>query len=107
MSADADLTQPDVIMRLTGHGGAELLHGQTTANFKQLVPGEHRYAAFCNPKGRVLADIRAVMISDELILLRGRLTVMHQLSRAFKAVSYVCPRAARTDGLADCRLPVD
>ena len=84
MSADADLNQPDVIMRLTGKGGAELLHGQTTANFKQLVPGEHRYAAFCNPKGRVLADIRAVMISDELILLRGRLPVMHQLAEHLK-----------------------
>ena len=84
MSADADLNQPDVIMRLTGQGGAELLHGQTTANFKQLVPGEHRYAAFCNPKGRVLADIRAVMISDELILLRGRLPVMHQLAEHLK-----------------------
>ena len=84
MSADADLNQHDVIMRLTGQGGAELLHGQTTANFKQLGPGEHRYAAFCNPKGRVLADIRAVMISDELILLRGRLPVMHQLAEHLK-----------------------
>ena len=48
MSADADLNQPDVIMRLSGQGGADLLHGQTTANFKQLVSGDHRYAAFCN-----------------------------------------------------------
>ena len=84
MSADADLNQPDVIMRLTGQGGAELLHGHTTAKFKQLFPGEHLYAAFCNPKGRVLADIRAVMISDELILLRGRLHVMHQLAEYLK-----------------------
>ncbi len=84
MSADANPNQPDVIMRLTGQGGAEMLHGQTTANFKQLVPGEHRYAAFCNPKGRVLADVRAVMISNELILLRGRLPVMQRLTEHLK-----------------------
>ena len=98
MSADADLNQPDVIMRLTGQGGAELLHGQTTANFKQLVPGEHRYAAFCNPKGRVLADIRAVMISDELILLRGRLTVMHHLAEHLKPfLMFARAQLAQTD----------
>jgi folate-binding Fe-S cluster repair protein YgfZ len=98
MSTDADLNQPDVIMRLTGQGGAELLHGQTTANFKQLVPGEHRYAAFCNPKGRVLADIRAVMISDELILLRGRLPVMQQLAEHLKPfLMFARAQLAQTD----------
>ena len=98
MSADADLNQPDVIMRLTGQGGAELLHGQTTANFERLVPGEHRYAAFCNPKGRVLADIRAVMISDELILLRGRLTVMRHLAEHLKPfLMFARAELAQTD----------
>ena len=98
MSADADLNQPDVIMRLTGQGGAELLHGQTTANFKQLVPGKHRYAAFCNPKGRVLADIRAVMISAELILLRGRLPVMHQLAEHLQPfLRFARAQLAQTD----------
>ena len=98
MSADADLNQPDVIMRLTGQGGAELLHGQTTANFERLVPGEHRYAAFCNPKGRVLADVRAVMISDELILLRGRLTVMRHLAEHLKPfLMFARAELAQTD----------
>jgi folate-binding protein YgfZ len=98
MSADADLNQPDVIMRLSGQGGAELLHGQTTANFKQLVSGEHRYAAFCNPKGRVLADVRAVMISDKLILLRGRLPVMQQLAEHLKPfLMFARAQLAQTD----------
>ena len=75
-----------------------MLHGQTTANFERLVPGEHRYAAFCNPKGRVLADVRAVMISDELILLRGRLTVMRHLAEHLKPfLMFARAELAQTD----------
>ena len=92
MSADADLNQPDVIMRLTGQGGAELL----TARRLQISSNSSRASIatrLSQSKGRVLADIRAVMISDELILLRGRLPVMHQLAEHLKP-SYVCPRAS-------------
>jgi folate-binding protein YgfZ len=38
------------------------------------------YTAFCNPKGRVLADALAIIISDDTVLLRGRKPVMEALS---------------------------
>ena len=71
-------------MRLQGEGGAELLHGQTTADFKELRAGESRYAAFCDPKGRILADVRAVMISPDDILVRGRTQVLERLAEHLK-----------------------
>ena len=67
-------------MRLQGKAAGDFLHGQTTADFNACVPGDIRYAAFCNPKGRVLADILAVVVSDAEILLRGREPVMHKLA---------------------------
>ena len=76
--------QRDIVMRLQGEGGAELLHGQTTADFKELRAGESRYAAFCDPKGRVLADVRAVMISPDDILVRGRAQVLEKLTEHLK-----------------------
>ena len=57
-------------MSLTGSAGKEFLHGQTTADFSSCGDGDVRYAAFCNPKGRVLADVLAVIIDDEQILTR-------------------------------------
>ena len=56
--------QADTVMRLQGKAACDFLHGQTTADFKACAPGDVRYAAFCNPKGRVLADILAVVVSD-------------------------------------------
>ena len=76
--------QRDIVMRLQGQGGAELLHGQTTADFKEPRSGESRYAAFCDPKGRVLADVRVVVISQDEILLRGRAQVIEKLAEHLK-----------------------
>ncbi len=76
--------QRDIIMRLQGQGSAELLHGQTTADFRKPRAGESRYAAFCDPKGRVLADVRAVVISQDEILLRGRAQVIEKLADHLK-----------------------
>ena len=76
--------QRDIVMRLQGEGGAELLHGQTTADFKELRAGQSRYAAFCDPKGRILADVRAVMISPDDILVRGRTQVLERLADHLK-----------------------
>ncbi len=76
--------QRDIVMRLQGEGAAELLHGQTTADFKELRAGESRYAAFCDPKGRVLADVRAVLISPQDILVRGRAQVLEKLAEHLK-----------------------
>ena len=71
-------------MRLSGSGGREFLHGQTTADFNDCGAGGLRYAAFCNPKGRVLADVLAVVVDDQEILLRGRATVMAALAEHLK-----------------------
>ena len=71
-------------MQLSGSGGREFLHGQTTADFKDCGVGSLRYAAFCNPKGRVLADVLAVIIDEQEILLRGRTTVMAALAEHLK-----------------------
>lgn len=84
MPTEINGQHPDIIVRLQGAGGAELLHGQTTADFKNLGAGDVRYAAFCDPKGRVLADVRAVVISDTEILLRGRAPVIEHLSAHLK-----------------------
>ena len=71
-------------MRLSGNGGREFLHGQTTADFSDCEVSSFRYAAFCNPKGRVLADVLAVIIDEQEILLRGRTTVMAALAEHLK-----------------------
>ena len=71
-------------MRLSGSGGREFLHGQTTADFNDCGAGSVRYAAFCNPKGRVLADVLAVVIDEQEILLRGRTKVMAALAEHLK-----------------------
>ena len=71
-------------MRLSGIGGREFLHGQTTADFNDCGAGDLRYAAFCNPKGRVLADVLAVIVDDQETLLRGRATVMAALAEHLK-----------------------
>ncbi|MBS58890.1 MAG: hypothetical protein CL588_02845, partial [Alteromonadaceae bacterium] len=71
-------------MRLSGSGGKEFLQGQTTADFNDCGPGDLRYAAFCNPKGRVLADVLAVIIDEQEILMRGRATVMAALAEHLK-----------------------
>lgn len=84
MPPETDRQQSDIIVSLQGPGVAELLHGQTTADFKGLSAGDVRYAAFCDPKGRVLADVRAVVISDAEILLRGRAPVIERLTKHLK-----------------------
>ena len=71
-------------MSLTGTAGKEFLHGQTTADFSSCVDGDVLYAAFCNPKGRVLADVLAVIVDDTQVLLRGRQAVMLALSEHLK-----------------------
>ena len=71
-------------MRLSGSGGRGFLHGQTTADFNDCGAGDLRYAAFCNPKGRVMADVLAVVVDDQEILLRGRATVMAALTEHLK-----------------------
>ena len=84
MTSDSASQHPDIIMRLEGSGAADLLHGQTTADFSACQEGDVRYAAFCNPKGRVLADVRVVVIHENEMLLRGRREVMLRLAEHLK-----------------------
>ena len=91
-------------MSLTGSAGREFLHGQTTADFSSCGDGDVRYAAFCNPKGRVLADVLAVIIDDEQILLRGRQAVMLALSEHLKPyLAFSRCVLAATDWITECR----
>ena len=91
-------------MRLTGSAGKEFLHGQTTADFSSCVDGDIRYAAFCNPKGRVLADVLAVIINNEEVLLRGRQVVMSALSEHLKPyLAFSRCTLATTEWITVCR----
>jgi tRNA-modifying protein YgfZ len=49
---------------LTGAGAGELLEGQVTNAVEDLQPGEGRYAAFLNPKGKLRADARVLRIAE-------------------------------------------
>ena len=90
-------------MRLSGSGGREFLHGQTTADFSCCGAGDLRYAAFCNPKGRVLADVLAVIVDEQEILLRGRRTVMAALAEHLKPyLGFARCSLAPTDWRIDC-----
>jgi folate-binding protein YgfZ len=50
---------------LRGPDSAEYLQGQVTNDVQELSPGEGCYAALLNPKGRILADMRVIMVTPE------------------------------------------
>ena len=77
--------EPDeCILKLAGADAKAFLQGQTTADFQAAEVGARVYAAFCDAKGRVLADALAVVIADTTILLRGRQSVLAQLATHLK-----------------------
>ena len=77
--------EPDeCILKLAGADAKAFLQGQTTADFQAAEVGARVYAAFCDAKGRVLADTLAVVIADTTILLRGRQLVLAQLATHLK-----------------------
>ena len=55
-SAPADLRLPLAALRFVGADAAQFLQGQLTADCLRLPRGEWRYAAYCSPKGRILAN---------------------------------------------------
>ena len=57
--------ETDLVMTLAGADAIHFLQGQTTADFENTEPGAVRFAAFCNPKGRVIADVLAIVVSNE------------------------------------------
>lgn len=58
-----DHTQPDVslthlaCLRAQGKDAADFLQRQLTCDVRTILPGTARLAAWCNPKGRVIADL--------------------------------------------------
>jgi tRNA-modifying protein YgfZ len=60
-------------LALTGAGAVEFLNGQITNELADLGPGEGRYAAFLTNKGKMLGDLRVLVLGegatvDELLL---------------------------------------
>ena len=60
----------EVLLKLDGIDARKVLQGQTTANFEAAKAGDVVAGAFCDVKGRVLADFLAAIITDESIFLR-------------------------------------
>jgi len=51
-------------LHLRGAGAGQLLEGQVTNAVEDLQPGEGRYAAFLNPKGKLRADVRVLRLGE-------------------------------------------
>ena len=58
------------VLSLTGPDALSFLQGQTTANFIGLHYPAQVFGAFCDVKGRILADFLALVIDSETVLLR-------------------------------------
>jgi tRNA-modifying protein YgfZ len=52
-------------LALTGAGAVEFLNGQVTNELLGLKPGEGRYAAFLTHKGKMLGDLRVLVVGDD------------------------------------------
>ena len=98
-SADTDL-----VMTLAGADAVHFLQGQTTADFENTEAGAVRFAAFCNPKGRVIADVLAVIVNAEHVMMRGRQAVMTALAVHLKPyLSFSKSSLSHSDWRVSCR----
>ena len=70
----------DTILEFNGSDARTVLQGQTTRNFADAAEGSVLEGAFCDLKGRVIADFCAVIASDDCILLRTNAEVAASLS---------------------------
>ena len=70
----------DTILEFNGSDAHSVLQGQTTRNFADAAEGSVVEGAFCDLKGRVIADFCAVVVSDDRILLRTNAEVAINLS---------------------------
>jgi tRNA-modifying protein YgfZ len=73
-------------LALTGPGAKEFLAGQVTNDTESLSPGNGCYAAFLTPKGKMLGDLRALDLGEELFLdtERPALQALFDMIRRFK-----------------------
>ncbi|WBY02014.1 folate-binding protein [Ramlibacter tataouinensis] len=61
------------VIRAQGEDAARFLHNQLTQDFALLPPDQARLAAFCTPKGRMLASFVGVAPApDDILLLTSR-----------------------------------
>jgi tRNA-modifying protein YgfZ len=79
-------------LALTGSGAIEFLNGQVTNELADLKNGEGRYAAFLTHKGKMLGDLRILLVDEgegsqpELLLdtERAALQALFDMIRRFK-----------------------
>lgn len=60
------------LVSVTGEQGNSFIHGQVTADISALEPGQWRWGAHCDPKGRMLATFRTFKLGDALMMLEPR-----------------------------------
>ena len=100
----ANPADTDLVMTLAGADAVHFLQGQTTADFENTEPGAVRFAAFCNPKGRVIADVLAVIVNAEHVMIRGRQAVMAALAVHLKPyLSFSKSTLTHSDWRVSCR----
>src|SRR3954453_2232411 len=84
-------------LALTGPEAKAFLNGQVSNEIEALIPGSGCYAALLTHKGKMLADLRVIDTSDELLLLceRPALQALFDALRRFK-VGFACELHKRT-----------
>jgi folate-binding protein YgfZ len=84
-------------LALTGPEAKAFLNGQVSNDIEALAPGSGCYAALLTHKGKMLADLRVIDTSDELLLLceRPALQALFDALRRFK-VGFDCELHKRT-----------
>ena len=60
----------EALFVLQGTDASTFLQGQTTADFSRVHPPCAIHGAFCDVKGRVMADFLALVVADDRIILR-------------------------------------
>jgi folate-binding protein YgfZ len=95
-------TPPEQVLQLSGADARLVLQGQTTADFQKADVGTQLHAAFCNPKGRVLADTLAIVVAEDTVLMRGRQSVMTKLAAHLKPYIAFSKSTLTTLDLAVC-----
>ena len=73
-------------LALTGPDAKTFLQGQVTNDIEGLEPGRGCYAALLTHKGKMLGDLRALDLGDELLLdtERSALQELFNMIRRFK-----------------------
>lgn len=57
------------VLKVSGRDAAKLLQGQLTCNVNEIGESSSRYAAMCNPKGRVIATFLVIKNTDDFLLI--------------------------------------